>query len=131
NNANLLLKHVPNIPFANADKKKEVLANGHFVRAICYYWIARIWGDAPLVLDGIESPAQDMLPQRAPAADIYNQIEQDIDAAIGNMPATVNAKKTASPAALQLLKADFSLWMYKVRNAGDTYLDKAETAVTA
>ncbi|QEC42563.1 RagB/SusD family nutrient uptake outer membrane protein [Pseudobacter ginsenosidimutans] len=131
NNANLLLKYTPNISFANADKKKEVLANGYFVRAVCYYWIARIWGNAPLVLEAVESPSQELLPQRSSVTDILAQVEQDIDAALSNMPASVTAKKTASLASLNMLKADFSLWMYKVKNAGNTYLDKAETAVAA
>ncbi|MGN6418079.1 MAG: RagB/SusD family nutrient uptake outer membrane protein [Pseudobacter sp.] len=131
NNANLVLKYTPNINFASADKKKEVLANAYYVRALCYYWIARIWGDAPLVLEGFESTAQNLLPSRSSAADILAQVEQDIDAGIDNMPPAVTAKKTASLSALQILKADLSLWMYKVRNAGDAYLDKAEQAVTS
>lgn len=131
NMANLLIKYTPGISFSSENKKNEVLGNAYFVRALTYYWIARIWGDAPLVLEGYESASQELLPTRTPAAAIYAQVEQDTDAGLAAMPASVNAKKTASAAALNMLKADFSLWMYRVHNGGNEYLSKAENAINA
>lgn len=49
NDCNLILKYTPKITFVNEANKNKVLANAYFVRAFCYYWIARIWGDAPLL----------------------------------------------------------------------------------
>lgn len=131
NVANLVLRYTGDIPFSADSKKKEVLANAYFIRALAYFWVARVWGDAPLVLEGYISPSQNLLPTRTPAADIFKQIELDINAGLENMPATVTAKKTASRASLNMLKADYSLWMYKVRNGGDAYLTQAATAVAA
>ncbi|MCB0744880.1 MAG: RagB/SusD family nutrient uptake outer membrane protein, partial [Ignavibacteriae bacterium] len=45
--------------------------------------------------------------------------------------ANVKDKKTASKGALNMLKADFNLWMYSVENAGDSYLQNAEDAVNS
>ncbi len=131
NQANLILKYTPDLPFASEVGKNEVLANALYIRAVCYFWIARIWGDAPLVLEGYESSTQDFWPSRAPVEQVLAQVEADINEGLTLMPASVTAKKTASPASLNTLKADFSLWMYKVRNAGDQYLTAAETAVNA
>ncbi len=129
NQANLVIKYTPKIDFSNEDRKKEVLANAYFIRANCYYWIARIWGDAPLLLEGYESAEQNLKPSRTSVADIYKQVEEDIDQAEAIMPTSVTSKKTASLGAIKMLKADFSLWMYKVRSSGDKYLNNAATAV--
>src|SRR5690606_32508198 len=131
NQANLVLRHTPNIPFNNEDRKNEVIANALFVRANCYYWIARIWGDAPLVLEGYESADQDLRPARSSAADIMKQVGMDIEQALTLMPASVTAKKTASLGAIHMLKADYSLWMYRVNEGGESYLTEAAEAVNA
>lgn len=131
NMANLILKYTPQIEFVSAATQNEMMANAYFIRANCYYWIARIWGDAPLVLEGTESPTQNLFPSRAPVAQVLAQVESDIQAGIDAMPANITNRKQASPASLNMLKADYSLWMYKVRNAGQNYLTAAETAVNA
>lgn len=131
NMVNLILRYTPDISFANDSKKSEVLANAYFIRAFCYYWIARIWGDAPLLLEGYESSSQDLYPTRTPVADIYNQIEEDINNALTLMPINVFERNLASPGAINMLKADYNLWMYKVMNGGATALANATEAVNA
>jgi hypothetical protein len=131
NQTNLIIKYTPGLTFSNENQKNEILANAYFIRATCYYWIVRIWGDTPLVLEGYESADQDLRPTRTPASKIYEQVEADITSALSLMPATVTARKTASLGAINMLKADYSLWMYKVRDAGNSYLIKAQDAVAA
>lgn len=131
NMANLIIKHAPTINFVSEANKNEVLGNAYFIRANCYYWIARIWGDAPLVLDGTESTDQDLYPTKSPAATIFAQVESDIENGVNIMPANITNRKKATLAALNMLKADYSLWMYKVRNAGSSYLSAAATAINA
>ena len=92
NQANLVIRYTPGISFNN-ENKNEVLANALFVRAYSYYWIARIWGDAPLVLEGYESADQELRPNRSSAEDIFKQVEQDVNEAARLMPASVTAKK--------------------------------------
>ena len=125
NNANLILKHAQNIHFKTEESKNEVLANAYFVRAFCYYWIGRIWGDAPLLLDGFESDNQEgLFPTRNPADDIFKQVGEDINKALTLIPQNIN-KDIASKASISMLKADYDLWMYKVRKGGDSYLRDA------
>jgi hypothetical protein len=132
NAANLILKHTPGISFTDENTKNKVLANAYFVRAFCYYWIGRIWGDAPVLLEGFESDKQEgLFPTRDPADLVFKQVGEDIDAALQIMPASVNNRNMASAGALNILKADYNLWMYKVRNAGDAALNNAATAVNA
>jgi len=130
NNCNLILKYTPDIQFSKEDDKNKVLANAYFVRAFCYYWIGRIWGDAPLLLNGFESDKQDdMYPSRNSATEIFAQVEKDIDAALEKMPAGITDRNMASRASVDLLKADFWLWMAKVRNGGASAFQNAKTAL--
>lgn len=129
NNANLILKHAQNIQFKTEESKNEVLANAYFVRAFCYYWIGRIWGDAPLLLEGFESDEQEgIYPTRDPAEVIFKQVGEDVDKALTLIPQNIK-KDIASKASISMLKADYDLWMYKVKKAGDSYLRDAADKV--
>lgn len=132
NHANLILKYTPDIVFNSEEAKNRVLANAYYARAFCYYWIGRIWGDAPVLLDGFESDKQDgLFPVRDPADKLFQQINDDIEVALSLMPASTTDRNLASVGAINILKADYNLWMYKVRNGGQANLDAAATAVTA
>jgi hypothetical protein len=132
NAANLILKYVPGISFSNEENKNKVLANAYFVRAFCYYWIGRIWGDAPVLLEGFESDKQEgLFPSREPADKVFTQVGLDIEEALKLIPASTNDRNLASQGGLNMLKADYSLWVYKVRNGGEAALNAATTAVNA
>ena len=129
NQANLVIRHVP----AMGLKEKPrafCLGNAHFIRAYCFFQIARIWGDAPLALTGYESTAGDLYLPRAPKAEIFARIESDLTEA--ERYVTDNSDKAvATPAAVQMLKADYALWMYRVAGGGSSYLAMAEKAIEA
>lgn len=132
NDCNLILKYTPNIHFTDEDKKKQVLANAYYVRAFCYYWIARLWGDAPILLNGFESDKQDdLFPYRKPVTEVFQQVSDDINEALSLMPAKVKDRNMASSAAINMLKADFHLWMSKVNGKGREALLQAQTAIAA
>ena len=132
NDANLILKYVPEIAFNNEEQKNKILANAYYVRAFSYYWIARIWGDAPLLLTGFESDKQDdLFPLRKPVAEILKQVGDDIDNGLKLIPLSIKDRNLASLASLNMLKADYCLWMYKVRNGGEDMLTNAQTALTS
>lgn len=130
NDCNLILKYTPNISFINEADKNKVLANALFVRAFCYYWIARVWGDAPVLLNGFESGQQeDLYPTREPADRVFEQVGIDLAEASSLMPENVVDRDLASKAAIHLLQADYYLWMAKVRGGGDAALNAAKQAV--
>ncbi len=132
NDCNLILKYVPNISFINEADKNKVLGNALFVRAFCYYWIGRVWGDAPVLLNGFESGQQeDLYPSRDPADRVFEQVRIDLEAANSLMPEDVTDRDMASKAAINLLQADYYLWMAKVRGGGEAALNSAKQAVDA
>ena len=129
NDCNSILRHLEEVSFSNADTRNEIEANARFLRAYCYFTIVRVWGDAPLMLAGIESDKDDLLPSRTDAGLIYKQISEDLELAESLMPASVTSCITGSKAAIQMLQTDYWLWMYKVRNAGPDALTAASTAI--
>jgi len=132
NNANLIIKYTPGISFTSEENKNKVLANAYYVRAFCYYWIGRIWGDAPVLLEGFESDKQDgLFPVRDSDDKVFAQVGSDIETAFSLMPSNVTDRNLASLGAINMLKTDYNLWMYKVRNGGMESLDAAGTAVTS
>lgn len=103
-----------------------------FARAYCYFWAARLWGDVPLVTVPIESVSQpEAYPVRAPKANVYTQIGADIQTALDNAQYLGNDKYFATKDAVNMLKAEYALWMYSTQEGGDTYLDMAEEALTS
>lgn len=130
NDCNLILKHVPEIAFASQAEKNDVLGQAYYIRAFCYYWIARVWGDAPIVLSGFESGVQeDLYPSRSPAAEVFAQVEKDFEQAASLLPGTASGPQVAGISAVQVLQADYYLWMYKVNDAGVESLNKAKAAI--
>ncbi|MFA5751969.1 MAG: RagB/SusD family nutrient uptake outer membrane protein [Bacteroidales bacterium] len=130
NTSNLIIKYAPKMEFAQENTKNEVLANAYFIRAYCYFMIARVWGDAPLLTSGFESDKQeDMYPTRTAASEIYELVEKDLVEADRLMPVTVTQKHKASPAGISMLTADYYLWKAKMLGGGATALENAKTAI--
>ena len=87
NQCNSVIKYAPSVEMSD-ETRSYCLGNAYFVRAYVYYWIARVWGDAPLLLEGFESSDSDLQPARSNAALIYGQVARDIEDALRLMPAS-------------------------------------------
>ena len=129
--ANAVLKYAPRVPMTDAERGYAI-GQAAFARAYCYFWAARLWGDVPLVTVPIESVSQpETYPVRAPKANVYTQIGADIQTALDNAQYLGNDKYFATKDAVNMLKAEYALWMYSTQEGGDACLDMAEEALTA
>jgi hypothetical protein len=81
-NANLAIEKIPTIPnISEADLKKWV-GHAKFLRAFYYFWIVRLWGDAPLIVKPIYAwTDSEVTPRRAPTEEVYDLIVQDLQEA--------------------------------------------------
>ncbi len=52
--ANAAIKYIPGIVM-NQSLKKDYMAEAYALRALCYFYCVRIWGDVPLFLEPVES----------------------------------------------------------------------------
>ena len=129
--ANAVIKHAPECNATQA-RLDWALAQAYFARAYCYFNAARIWGEVPVNLLPVESTTQEeCYPSQKSVAEVLAQVEKDITACEALAESLGNEKYFATKDALNTLKADYALWMYRVQNGGATYLTMAETALKA
>lgn len=127
---NLILQNIDNVRFADEADKQECKAHAYFLRGFCYFWIARIWGDAPIVLTGtVSADQEDIYPVRSLQSMVFSQAESDILDAETAMPDDARNIKKATAAAIQMLKADYYLWMGRCQGEGTPALEKASAAL--
>lgn len=129
-NVNLLLSKIEPFVFSNPDTKNRIEAEAHALRAAVYFYIARVWGDVPLVLEPVLS-AKNPLYKRSPASDVFAQINDDIAQALSLFPEDtyVNKYKFSKPAVYALL-ADVKMWTGTVLGGGATDFNAAIDAIT-
>ena len=122
NDANLILKNVPNIKFISEDNKNRILAEAHTMRAFCYFLMVRTWGDVILVTEPTEGydPSK-IYKERSSVADVFILIKKDLDDALSLFPDnnfTTGRNRWSKPAA-NALTGDVYLWTGKVLGGGN------------
>jgi hypothetical protein len=76
--ANDVIKYVPDINM-DVTNRNHIVGNARFLRALAYFDLVRNFGDVPLLLRPILTTADSLLfPGRAPAAEVYNAIIDDL-----------------------------------------------------
>ncbi len=125
--ANLLIEKIPlvknyapvgTIGSLTPAKESNSMAQAYAMRALCYFWIARVWGDAPLRLVPYESIDENPQQARDLQAKILDQCIADLTAAYD---LTV---KGATPTVWYLgegaicsVMADLYMWRHDYPNA--------------
>jgi len=66
-------------------EKNASLGEAMFFRALCYRTLVYLYGDVPLVTEVIDYPKTDFV--RAPKAEVYALMEEDLKFAAANLPA--------------------------------------------
>lgn len=134
---NLAISHIEEMP-ADAfsdDIKDKLLGEAHFLRALTYYNIATIWGNAPLVLESIESSDQvidddNVLINKPRSTDIQimDAVLSDVEVAVNNLEyggTSIRANKGSAEA----LAGYANLWMAFLKEregeANNSYIDAA------
>lgn len=127
--ANAVLLHAPLVDMPS-DRLEWAIGQASFARAYCYFWAVRLWGGVPLNLKPVESPSQpEAYPSRATKEAVYEQIGKDIQAAVEHADALGENKYLATKDAVNLLKAEFALWMYTTQGGDNSFLSMAEEAL--
>ena len=82
---NVVLRDVPDISMA-AGARARIMSEAHFLRALYYHNLVRLFGDVPLVTTPFTGVDEASAVSRDPAADVYAQILADLDAAEAGVP---------------------------------------------
>ncbi|WP_188316187.1 RagB/SusD family nutrient uptake outer membrane protein [Chitinophaga agrisoli] len=78
--ANLVLNNIGNIDMDN-EKKSRYINEAKFLRALMYFNLVRIYGDVPLIVKDMKTPAEAFTYGREPVNKVYEQIITDLTAA--------------------------------------------------
>jgi starch-binding outer membrane protein, SusD/RagB family len=92
NRTNAVLDNVPGITNMNEEVKTRILAEAHFLRALCYFELVRGWGAVPLRTKE-STDLSELSMVRAPEADVYALIVEDLVAAEQGLPISVGTEK--------------------------------------
>lgn len=86
--ANLVLENIPNIDFDDEERKKEILAEAHFLRAFYYFDLVNSFGGVPII-DRPLAIGEFNVPRSTKEA-TYTFIENDLKIAIADLPSRLN-----------------------------------------
>lgn len=116
---NLVLENVPTITEGfTAERKAQLLAEAHFMRAMAHFYAARVWGDIPINLT-----ARNVTPLgREPLNDVMKMVVAEADLAIPVLPWMYEGtrKKSISrgtKGAALALKAHALMWLKDYQGA--------------
>jgi hypothetical protein len=104
NKANIVLDRVPPIVM-DVTERNRVLGEAHYLRALMYFELVRMFGDVPLIEHEAKSVADARIP-RSPASDVYALIMSDLQTAMTDLPASYSGAdlgRATSGAATSLL----------------------------
>ncbi|MET2986500.1 RagB/SusD family nutrient uptake outer membrane protein [Aureibaculum conchae] len=121
NRTNFIMEFQNNIDFAG---KNEILAQTRFLRAYYYFELVKWFGDVPLAVDKRILFGDETSLDRTPKAQIYVQIESDLQFAADNLPATQTQAGRVTKGAAQSLLGKVFLFQDKFSEAA-TVLDQA------
>jgi pimeloyl-ACP methyl ester carboxylesterase len=115
---NLLLQKVPDVTGLTDAQKNQILGEGHFLRALHYHNLVKLWGDVPMPLEPLESPADAAALTRTPRAQVYTQILADLTQA-EQLMTTARQPRQASLGAARALRARVMLYAENWQGALD------------
>ncbi|RPD48335.1 RagB/SusD family nutrient uptake outer membrane protein [Hymenobacter sediminis] len=138
NTANGVIQYAGSVQGLPAATVTQIVAETKVLRAWNYFYLVQSFGAVPLTLSFVDSPTKDF--SRAPVADVYNAIIQDLNDALGNpnaqgVPTTTSiANAAAQPGrvtratALHLLAKVYLTRATSVAKAPDDYAKAAQYA---
>jgi hypothetical protein len=93
--SNVVIGRVPNVPIPPARSlnsaglpfKDQLIGEAKFLRAFSYFNLVRLFGDVPVHISEISSIEEINIP-RTKVAEVYKQIESDLQDAVAKLPPT-------------------------------------------
>ena len=82
--ANTLIDRIEFVEYDSEAEKNAKIGEAMFFRAFAYRSLAILFGDVPLITEEVTSPKRDFV--RAPVADVWDQVVEDLLFAEANLP---------------------------------------------
>lgn len=132
---NLVLQKVPAITPMDDAQKKRILGEARFLRAWAYFYLVRLYGDVPLILEPVDASSPNLTPSRTPKDAVYQQVVDDLVAAEASGLGWTDATGRVSLGAVKSLLAEVYLTMagFPLSKGATHYklaADKAKEVIT-
>src|SRR5690606_31472125 len=118
--ANIVLKYTPDLIATSAITQTDadaIMGQAYTLRAFAYFYIVRIWGEAPLILEPFLSDDDLKGYGRAPLNELYTQMHQDLQEGQRLIPTSGNARTTLTRAAAHAIEAHLYAWEHNYEQA--------------
>lgn len=116
NRANLTIRYAPSVSMMPS-VKSSYLSESYAVRALAYFYIVRVWGDAPMLLEPVEEYlAETVFQERVSSALILDQIVSDLEMAeMYAQPISNNifSRSRVNIMSIYAMMADVYAWMHE------------------
>ncbi|GAA3553387.1 RagB/SusD family nutrient uptake outer membrane protein [Snuella lapsa] len=128
--------------FDSTEDKNRIMGEAAFVRALTYFYMARIWGDVPIIDESIESIDQLVTEDgyivdisRAPELEVLDYALEAVNKSISlleySSPGASDWAIRANKASAEALKAHIALWYAGRDNDNSTMIQEAINATTS
>jgi len=109
NRANEIITKVPSVSGLSDEEKAQLTGEAYFVRALDYHNLVKLFGGVPIQLVPTTSVTDVGNATRASVADVYTQINKDLDSA-GALITNTEPATQATVAAVAALRARVNLY---------------------
>jgi len=82
--ANYAIKYIPTVYGENDVVGKQLIGQALALRALAYFYLVRVWGDVPFIIEPYTSGDQDIFLAKTEKEVILNQVEEDLIFAAAN-----------------------------------------------
>lgn len=127
---NYALHYIPQVTTVTESVKNKYVSEAAFLRAYCYFNLARIWGAVPLVLEPTLVPSDAGKPFRSKHKKVIEQVYKDLDLALEK-----SDKKTsdleinrANLAAIYALYVQVCMWQCEEEGVTADYVKAVKMA---
>ena len=126
NQTNLIIKNVKlmneqGLYLNKTTEYNQVMGQAFALRALCYFYMTRIWGELPLVTEPLKDATDNYYVGRSDTALVYNRIEADLDTASTLLPSSYTPSQTTKAlltlGAVNALYTDLYMWRHQYDKA--------------
>ena len=89
--ANYAIKYIPGVYTKEEPAGRQLIGQAKALRALAYFYLVRVWGDVPLIIEPYSSVDQDIFVKKINKELILDQIEEDLKYAAANCLTAFNS----------------------------------------
>ncbi|MFZ6010415.1 MAG: RagB/SusD family nutrient uptake outer membrane protein [Bacteroidota bacterium] len=118
--ANFAIKYIPEVKDLDAKTRDHYLSQAYAMRAICYFYAVRVWGDVPVWLTPYEKIEDNPRIGQTPANEVLNNvILADLNTAYTLVDKAVTGVWDITVGGILAITTDVHMWMKNYQAAID------------